>query len=118
MLLKMVKNMNNKVLIKLNIPEIDKTYNFFIPVNERIYIIEKLLGNIVGNISNGNFNGTSEYILINSSTGKIYDQNEIIINTDIRNGTELYIIITGKKIAIKNRATINKIYKSLNFLQK
>lgn len=118
MLLKMVKKMNNKVLIKLNIPEIDKAYNFFVPVNERIYIVEKLLANIVGNISNGNFSSTSEYILINSNTGRIYEQNEIIIDTDIRNGTELYLIITGKKIAIKSKTTINKIYKTMNLLQK
>ncbi len=110
--------MNNKVLIKLNIPEIDKTYNFFIPVNERVYVIEKLLANIVGNISNGNFSSTSEYVLINSNTGRIYEQNEIIIDTDIRNGTELYLIITGKKIAIKSKTTINKIYKSINLMQR
>lgn len=108
--------MNDKVLIKLNIPEIDKTYNFFIPVNERIYIVEKLLANIVCNLSNGNFSGTSEYILINSKDGKIYNKDEIIIDTDIRNGTELYLIITGKKIAINDKRIINKLYKNINLM--
>ena len=32
------------------------------------------------------------YVFINKDNGKIYSQNEVIINTDIRNGSELILI--------------------------
>ena len=35
--------MNNKVLIKLIVPEIDKTFDVFIPVNEIVWKIKKML---------------------------------------------------------------------------
>ena len=37
-------------------------------------------------------NVKKEYLLINKSTTRIYRNNEIVINTDIRNGTELILI--------------------------
>ena len=40
--------MKNKVLIKLIVPEIDSDFDIFIPVNEIIWKIKKMLLNILG----------------------------------------------------------------------
>lgn len=83
--------MNNKVLIKLIVPEIDTTYDVFIPVNEVVWKIKKMLIKIVNDVANINFNLQNDYILLNKSTSRIYNNNEIVIDTDIRNATELMI---------------------------
>ena len=84
--------MENKVLIKLIIPELDISYDIFIPVNELIWKIKKLIMHSVFNLENFNVDKNAEFVLINKDNCKIYNNNEIVINTDIRNGTELFLI--------------------------
>lgn len=81
--------MENKVLIKLVMFDKDECFDIFIPVNEIIWKIKKLIIKSISDIKNQNINPNDEYLLINKDTAKIYDNNEIVINTDIRNGTEL-----------------------------
>lgn len=85
--------MNNKVLIKLILPELDASFDIFIPVNEVIWKIKKLLLKSVSDLTNIPFNPRGECILLNKDNSRIYDSNEIVINTDIRNGSELILII-------------------------
>ena len=89
--------MEKKVLIKLLVPELDSTYDAFIPVNEIIWKITKMLTKSVSDLSNTDLGNNKEYLLINKVTTRIYNSNEIVINTDIRNGTEL-ILISNKDI--------------------
>lgn len=83
--------MENKVLIKLIVPEIDFDFDIFIPVNELVWKVEKLLVKCISDLT-GTFIGNNDFILINKSNGHVYENNEIIINTDIRNATELLML--------------------------
>ena len=87
--------MENKVLIKLIMFDMDECFDIFIPVNEIIWKIKKLIIKSISDITNISLDINNEYILINKDNSKIYDNNEIVINTDIRNGTEL---IKNKKV--------------------
>jgi len=91
--------MNNKVLIKLIVPEINQSFDVFIPVNEVIWKVKKLISKCVKDLSSNNFDFSKEYILINVETNQIYNENDIIINTDIRNATRL-LLISEKQIVI------------------
>lgn len=84
--------MENKVLVKIILPEIDMTYDVFIPVNEVMWKIKKLLIKALTDLSGINLNNNSNYILINKDSGNIYKNNDIIIDTDIRNTTELFLM--------------------------
>ena len=84
--------MKDKVLIKLNFIEIDDTFDLFIPVNEVIWKVKKLLIKAVGDLTQTNISMEDEYVLMNASTNQVYDNNQIIIDTDIRNATELIMI--------------------------
>ena len=84
--------MENKVLVKLFVPELDSNFDVFIPVNEVIWKINKMLVKSVSDLTNSNINGNKEFILLNKITTRVYNNNEIVINTDIRNGTELILI--------------------------
>ena len=84
--------MNNKVLIKLIVPELDETYDVFIPVNEILWKVKAMLLKCVTDLTRLPFNPKEEFELINKISGKEYQNNDIIIDTDIRNGTELILI--------------------------
>ena len=83
--------MENKVLIKLIMFDMDECFDIFIPVNEIIWKIKKLIIKSISDITNISLDINNEYVLINKDNSKIYDNNEIVINTDIRNGTELIL---------------------------
>ncbi len=82
--------MNNKVLIKLIVPSLDKSYDLFIPVNETIYKIKKLILESLNDIDTNMLNVS--YVLINKINSRVYNNKEIVINTDIRNATELMLL--------------------------
>ena len=87
-----MNKMDNKVLIKLIMFDMDECFDIFIPVNEIIWKIKKLIIKSISDITNISLDINNEYILINKDNSKIYDNNEIVINTDIRNGTEIILI--------------------------
>ena len=84
--------MNDKVLVKLDVFGLDETYDVFIPVNELVWKIKAMLAKCVSDLEYLQFNPTDDYLIVNKKTGNIYNNNEIIINTDIRNGSELLLM--------------------------
>ena len=84
--------MKNKVLVKLFVPELDYTFDLFIPVNEVMWKVKKLIVKSVSDLTGGSLDVSKDYILINKLTSIPYSNNIIVINTDIRNATELILI--------------------------
>ena len=84
--------MKNKILIKLIVPELDYSYDLFIPVNEVIWKIKKMVAKSVSDISNKALDPEKEYNFINKDTGRVYDSNEVVFDTDIRNATEIIML--------------------------
>lgn len=84
--------MMNKVLIRLYVPMLDKSYDVFIPVNEIMWKINKLLAKSISDLADGSLPLDKNYILVNMENGRIYNNNEIVINTDIRNSTKIALI--------------------------
>ena len=91
--------MNNKVLIKLIIPELDIHHDTFIPVNEVIWKIKVLLLKAVEDINKISINNNLDYYLLDKQTCQLYNNNDIVINTNIRNGSEL-LLVSAKKIEV------------------
>lgn len=84
--------MKNKVLIRLYVPEIDFSFDVFIPVNEIVWKVKKLLVKSVSDLTGGILDLESDFTLINKVTSAIYDNNSIVINTNIRNASELILL--------------------------
>ena len=84
--------MNDKVLVKLFVPELDVNYDIYIPVNELVWKIKKMLVKAISEMSGGLLMVDREYALINKTTSVTYNNNSVIIGTDIRNATELLLI--------------------------
>ena len=83
---------NNKGLIKLHAIEYGKVFDIYIPVNYLVWKITKLLMKCIGDLSDIEVDLKKEYILINKVTNEIYNNNSVIREKDIRNGTELIIV--------------------------
>ena len=83
--------MENKVLVKLIVPEFEMDFDIFIPVNEIVWKVKKMLAKSISDITNIYFD-SENYILINKDNSRVYKNNEIIINTDIRNCVELILL--------------------------
>lgn len=89
--------MKNKVLIKLYVPELNESYDVFIPVNEYIWKIIKLSVKAISDLSNNALDTNKNYYLINIENGNIYQNNQIVINTEIRNSTRLILLANNSK---------------------
>ena len=80
--------MDNKVLVKLFAVEYGKTFDLYIPVNYLVWKINKLIMKCVADLCDVSINLRKEFLLINKNTNKIYPNNSIVREEDIKNGTE------------------------------
>ncbi len=79
-------------MIKLIIPELDKSFDVYIPVNELVWKIKRLFIKSISDLTNISLNQNIDYLLLNKDTCEVYVNNDIIINTNIRNGSELLFL--------------------------
>ncbi len=85
--------MNDKVLIKLIVPEIDFDFDMFIPINEQIWKIKKLVVKSISDlIGIDEILDKDDPILINKTTSEIYKNNIVVKDTNIRNSTEIVLL--------------------------
>ncbi len=82
----------NKVLVKLVVPEVDKTYDLFLPTNKKIGNIINLLNTTVTEFTSYEFSKSTSNLLFNARTGHQYSPDDLLLNTDIRNGTILVLL--------------------------
>ena len=80
--------LENKVLVNIYIVSLDEKMEMFLPVNEKVGNISKLLNTTLFDSIDFDKNNA----LLNVDTGMIYNNNDLIKKTDIRNGTKLMLI--------------------------
>lgn len=78
-------------------PILDESFNCFIPVNEVIWKLKKLIIKSISDLSRLSLDMRADYVMINKDNGRIYKSNEVVINTDIRNGSELVMMMLENK---------------------
>lgn len=84
--------MENKVLVTINIPSLEKKYDFFLPVNRRIYNVVEMIKKCLCKLSQEAFDVQKQCFLYNAETGIMYDMNALVRNTDIRNGSIIILL--------------------------
>ena len=83
--------MENKILINLIVPTLETSYNIFIPISKRVGNIIQLLIKAINELGT-NIDFDKSILLYNRNTGRQYNPNDLIYDTDIRNGTELILL--------------------------
>lgn len=84
--------MMNKVLITLLVPALTEDFEVYIPVNERIKKVKKLLLDAVHELSDGTLDKNITYSLIDPETGSVYSDNLIVRDTNIRNSKKIILL--------------------------
>lgn len=84
--------MNNKILIQLYIPLVEEEYDIFIPINKRVGTIKQILEKTISEQSDNGYIITEESNLYSKETGKPYDVQLIIKDTDLKNGSRVVLI--------------------------
>lgn len=84
--------MNNKVLVELIVPELDERYDLYIPINRKIGNIIELLNKSLSDITHGEYEGNIHQNLYNRYNNSRYNNNSLVYETDIRNGSCLILL--------------------------
>ena len=82
----------NKILIELEIPLIEKSYDLFIPINKKIGTIKNLIEEALVEITDGAYEIKAETNFYSKETGQIYDVNKTVRDTDLKNGSRIILI--------------------------
>lgn len=84
--------MENHILVEIIIPKLERSYDVNIPIGKKvgniIVLLNKSLSDVTG-IDSANSKGKKLY---NYNTKELYDLEDFIFKTDIRNGTRLVFI--------------------------
>ena len=80
--------LDNKILVNIYILSLGKNFEIFIPVNEKVGNITKLInGSLFDSID---FSRNNK--IINAESGSVYESNTLVRTSDIKNGTKLILI--------------------------
>lgn len=84
--------MDNKVLIELYIPLIEKSYDLYIPINKKIGTVKKLIEEGLIELTDNAYKKSEAANLFSKETGKIYNVNDTVRDTDLKNGSKIILI--------------------------
>ena len=79
--------MDYKILIKLFLPELEQSFEMYIPVNRTIGQVIELMNKVVNDITLNVYPIKEGLQLMNRRNNTFYEYNDLIRNTNIRNGT-------------------------------
>ena len=86
--------MNNKILITIDVPLLDSSFDVFVPINRKIGTIKKFCLEQIKDLSGRSVNDEelSGMRLYDKENCNIYDLDVYIKNSEIQNGTNLILI--------------------------
>ena len=84
--------MKNKILIQVEVPMIEKTYDLYIPVNKKVGTIKRLIEEAVQEITDNEYEPSESTNFYSKETGMIYDVNHTVRDTDLKNGSRIILI--------------------------
>jgi len=77
----------NKVLVSLYVVSLDKKIEVYLPINEKV-------GNVLMLLKRSLFetNVDRTIVLLNLRSGNVYKNNDLVRDTDIKNGAKLILV--------------------------
>lgn len=84
--------MDYKILVKVLVPEIEKTYEVYIPINRTVKQVYELLNKMIIEDTLGQYPVKEKVHVCNRFTSELYYPDDYIRDTTIRNGTQIVII--------------------------
>lgn len=82
----------NKVLVSVNVPILEKKYDIYFPVNRKISNVIVMIKSSLQGLSQGSFDINRDYVLYNEENGDPYDMNILVRESNIRNGSKVILL--------------------------
>lgn len=82
----------NKILIRLYIPLVERSYDIYIPINKTIGTVKKQIENGLVEITDDSYEIRKDTNFYSKDTGEIYDINKTVRETDLKNGSKIILI--------------------------
>ncbi len=82
----------NKILIELEIPLIEKKYDLFIPINKKIGTVKEIIEKSLIELTENEYEIKEDTNLFSKDTGLIYDVNQTVRDTDLKNGSRIILL--------------------------
>ena len=82
----------NKILIELEIPLIEKEYDLFIPINKKVGTIKNLIEEALVELTENAYIIKEDTNLFSKDTGLMYDVNDTVRDTDLKNGSRIILL--------------------------
>lgn len=82
----------NKILIELEIPSIEKSYDLYIPINKTVGTIKSLIEESLVELTENAYIIKPDTNFYSKETGEIYDVNKSIRETNLQNGSRIILI--------------------------
>ncbi len=82
----------NKILIELEIPLIEKSYDLYIPINKTIGTIKNLIEQSLVELTENSYIPKEDSNFYSKETGEIYDVNMIVRQTNLQNGSRIILV--------------------------
>ena len=82
----------NKILVNVYVPALEESYDFWIPMNKKVYRIILLLIKIINESSGDYYRPTTMPLLYDKLTAQSYDINLTVKDNHIGNGAEMILI--------------------------
>ena len=82
----------NKILIELEIPLIEKKYDLFIPINKKVGTIKRLIEDALVELTDHAYKIKEDTNLYSKETGMLYDVNQTVRDTDLKNGSRIILL--------------------------
>lgn len=83
--------MNNKILVLVYVPLIEKEFDIYIPLNKKIGTVKKLIIDIVKENSDGLFIDDGTKNLYDKLNGELINEQQFVKNSKIINGSKLVL---------------------------
>lgn len=81
-----------KILVKIEVPIIEKEYEVWLPKNRKVNSTIKLLTKAINELSGGIYNPKYSPIFYNKNNGKAYEMGVKIKDTDLKNGSIVIMV--------------------------
>ncbi len=83
---------NNKILIELDIPLIERSYDLYIPINKKVGTIKSLVEEGLIELTDNAYIPKDSTNFYSKETGQVYDINQTVRDTDLKNGSRIILI--------------------------
>ncbi len=84
--------MNNKILVELEIPIIERNFDLNIPVNKKVGTVKRLIEEELVELTEHAYVISEATNFYSKDTGDIYDVNKTVRDTDLKNGSRIILI--------------------------